>query len=348
MKNTLYGLFAEEIADLLTPFGFKKYRAKQIAEWIYRRNVTDFASMTNLTKAQRDLLSRQFSSTVVTVKENLQSDDKKTQKFLFALEDGMTVETVLMRHSYGNSVCVSTQIGCAMGCVFCASTLGGVVRNLTAGEIFAQVSYINSLLTDQGERVDTIVIMGMGEPFANYEQVVRFIHLCHQSYSLDLSYRSFTLSTSGIVPGIKRLAAEKVPVTLAISLHAPNDFLRSRLMPVNKQFPISSVLEAADFYASETGRRVTYEYILIAGINDSEANAAELGKLLKGRLANVNLIPINPVVERGLARPDEKTVAQFESILLGHRIPTTVRREMGTDIQAACGQLRRKHLKDNL
>ncbi|MDF2499926.1 MAG: Ribosomal large subunit methyltransferase [Anaerosporomusa subterranea] len=342
LKIKLYGLFAEEIAAALHPFGFEKYRASQVADWIYRRGIIQFEAMTNLSKQQREILAEHFAIDEPRVVEKQQSSDKRTEKFLFALADGATIETVLMRQPYGNSVCISTQVGCAMGCVFCASTLNGIIRDLDCGEMLAQIAYINKLLAIEGQKVDSVVIMGMGEPLANYEQVVRFIRLCRQPYCYEMSYRSFTLSTSGIVPSILKLAAEELPVTLAVSLHAPNDLLRSQLMPINRQYPIASVLQAADYYAQQTGRRVTYEYILIAGMNDSKENAVELAKLLHGRLAHVNLIPINPVPEKGLARPDAKTIAQFEAILRQKQISVTLRREMGTEIQAACGQLRRR------
>jgi 23S rRNA (adenine2503-C2)-methyltransferase len=230
-----------------------------------------------------------------------------------------------------------------MGCIFCASGLNSLARNLDCGEILAQVAHFNKFLSTSGQKVDSVVIMGMGEPLANYDQVLAFIRLCHEPYCFDLSYRSFTLSTSGIVPGIIKLAAEKIPLTLAISLHAPNDTLRSQLMPINRTYPIAAVLEAADYYANQSGRRITYEYILLAGINDSKENAVELAKLLHGRLAHVNLIPANPVPERGLARPDATAISKFETILRDKRISATVRREMGTEIQAACGQLRRRN-----
>jgi 23S rRNA (adenine2503-C2)-methyltransferase len=343
LKPRLFGLFAEEIADALRPFGFEKYRSMQVAEWLYRFGVSDFSAMTNLSKQQRQTLAEHFSIKAFPVVDQQQTADQKTTKFLFSLWDGATIETVLMRQPYGNSVCVSTQVGCAMGCVFCASALNGFVRHLESGEILAQVAYINQLLSSEGEKVDTVVIMGMGEPLANYEQVLRFIRLCHQSYCFDMSYRSFTLSTSGIVPGILKLATEKMPITLAISLHAANDTLRSQLMPVNKSYPIAELLQAAAFYTQQTGRRVTYEYILIAGVNDDKECAVQLAELLKGHLVHVNLIPINPVPERGLSRPEPKSVLQFEKILQQHQVSVTVRREMGAKIQAACGQLRHRN-----
>lgn len=339
-KPSLFGLFAGEIAAAVAACGLEKYRGRQIAEWMYQRHARDFAAMTNLPQAKRARLAEEFSLIPATLKAEQHSPDGQTSKFLLAFRDGLAVETVLMRHSYGNSVCVSTQVGCAMGCAFCASTINGVERSLTAGEILAQVLYVAEILAAGGARISSVVIMGSGEPLANYDHVVRFIRLCHEPYCLNLSYRSFTLSTAGIVPGIDRLAAEELPVTLAISLHAPNDELRSRLMPVNQKYPLEEVLAAGDRYAAKTGRRVTYEYTLIAGVNDQPAQARELAALLRGRLANVNLIPVNPVPERGLNRPDPARIDAFLRGLQDGGINATVRREMGTQIRAACGQLR--------
>jgi 23S rRNA (adenine2503-C2)-methyltransferase len=233
-----------------------------------------------------------------------------------------------------------------MGCLFCASTLGGVERDLTAGEILAQVMYVQNILKPTAASVGSVVVMGAGEPLANYDNVLRFIRLCHEPYSLGLSYRAFTLSTAGLVPDIDRLAAEKLPITLAISLHAPSDELRSRLMPINRKFPLPAVLAAGDRYAAATGRRVTYEYILIAGVNDGDGEARGLASLLRGRLANVNLIPVNPVPERGLLRPDAARIRRFLEVLQAGRVNATVRREMGADIRAACGQLRHAVMSD--
>lgn len=230
-----------------------------------------------------------------------------------------------------------------MGCVFCASALHGLTRNLTAGEILAQVVYVNDLLRQDQARVDTIVIMGSGEPLMNYDAVLRFIHLCHDGAVLGLSYRNVTLSTSGIVPMMERLAQEQIPITLSISLHAPNDEIRSALMPINKKYGIEAVVAAGAAYADQTGRRITYEYIMIAGCNDSPACARALGDLLQGQLANVNLIPANPVPERGLDRPALDKVGTFFAILQKKWINVTLRKEMGADIQAACGQLRNRH-----
>lgn len=233
-----------------------------------------------------------------------------------------------------------------MGCAFCASTLHGMVRNLTAGEMLAQTYYINDMLSKNGEKVDTIVIMGSGEPLTNYDNVLKYIRLLHEDYCLGMSYRSVTLSTSGIVPNIYRLAQEEIPVNLSISLHAPEDNLRSELMPINRKYPMADVVKAGGDYGEKTHRRVTYEYILIDGVNDNAKQAKELVELLKGQLASVNLIPINPVVERNWNRPSPERIDFFEKYLGKHHITVTVRREMGNDIQAACGQLRNRHLKN--
>lgn len=341
-KTDIFGLFDYEIAELIRPLGLKVYRGKQIAEWLYKHYVYSFTGMTNLAKDLRSTLAAHFTITQVQVKAEQHSTDGKTSKFLLAFSDDMAVETVLMRHSYGNSVCISTQVGCAMGCAFCASTLNGLVRNLTGGEILAQVLYIAELLKPKKQKVDSIVIMGSGEPLANYDNVLRFIRLLHESYCLNLSYRNITLSTSGLAGNIDKLALEGLPITLSISLHAPNNNLRSKLMPVNKHYPLEQVLAASDRYAAVTGRRITYEYTLIAGVNDQPEHAKELAAILKGRLANVNLIPINPVPERGLLRPSLNDVSRFEQLLKKEHINVTVRREMGADIAAACGQLRHK------
>lgn len=342
-------MFIDEIAAIIQPYGLPKFRAGQIAKWIYQHGIDDFENMTNLSKEHRALLVEHFAIHIVSAQATEQSGDGKTSKYLLRFHDGMAVETVLMRQSYGNSVCVSTQVGCAMGCVFCASTLNGVTRNLTAGEMLAQVLYVNNLLQREQAHVNNIVIMGAGEPLVNYDHVVKFMRLCHADYCLNISYRSITLSTSGLVPEIDQLANEGLPVTLSISLHAPNNEIRSELMPINNRYPLVEVMAAANRYAQQTGRQVTYEYILIADVNDQAHHAKQLATLMRGRLASVNLIPVNSVVERGLLRPSNKQIQLFEQILLERKINVTVRREMGTDILAACGQLRNKVLnKSNI
>jgi len=338
-KIELFGLFADEIAAAISPYGLEKYRGRQIAEWLYQKFVRNFDDMTNLARKKREVLAENFMLGQVELQASQQAVNGQTDKFLLALGDGLAVETVLMRHNYGNSVCVSSQVGCGMGCIFCASTINGLIRNLTAGEMLAQVLFCGQRLGDAG-RPNSIVIMGSGEPLANYDQVLRFIRLCHEDYCLNMSFRSFTLSTAGLVPGIDRLAEEGLPVTLAISLHAPNDALRSRIMPINDRYPLAAVLAAADRYANRTGRRVTYEYTLIAGMNDSDEQARELAAVMRGRLANVNLIPVNAVAECGVSRPDAGKMEQFLNVLRARQVNATIRREMGGDIKAACGQLR--------
>ena len=345
VKKEIFGLFLTELAEALKVFDIPSYRAKQIVEWIYQKGEIEFAGMTNLPKKLRTLLEAHFSIGRPEVLAEQHSKDGKTSKFLLGLADGHAIETVLMRQPYGNSVCVSSQVGCAMGCVFCASTINGVVRNLTAGEMLAQVFHSQRLLKNQGG-VNSIVIMGSGEPLANYDEVLSFIRLCHEEYCLHMSYRNITLSTSGLVPEIRRLAEEGLPINLSISLHAPTNALRSSLMPVNRRYPIEELIAAASYYASVTGRRITYEYTLVKGSNDTMVHARQLAALIKGQLANVNLIPVNPVNEKGVVKPDGKTVEEFEKELKRLRINVTVRKEMGADIQAACGQLRHQKLTE--
>jgi len=337
----------EELQGALSPYKVPKYRAKQIAEWLYQRGAADFAAMTNLPKKLRMDLAENFTIGRPKITARLDSQDEKTTKFLLEFADGIAIETVLMRQPYGNSICVSTQAGCNMGCAFCASTLHGMARNLSCGEILAQAIIINDMLRgESGSKVDTMVIMGSGEPLMNYDEVVKFLRMVHESYTLGLGYRNITLSTSGIVPGMYRLAEEGMPISLSVSLHAPNQELRSEIMPINRKYPLKDVVAAAKHYADTTKRRVTYEYILIDQMNDGEKQAKELTALLHGQLASVNLIPINPVVERNLLRPSKARIDWFEGYLASHHVNVTVRREMGTDIQAACGQLRNKHLQD--
>lgn len=336
----IFGLTMQEIESRCISLKVPAYRAKQIVEWMYYKGADSFDRMTNLPKDLRILLAAKFSIMKAECIARWDSEDGATSKFLLQFPDGVAVETVLMRHPYGNSVCISTQAGCAMGCAFCASTLHGVTRNLTVGEMLAEVFFINAFLHTQEQKVDTIVLMGSGEPLMNYDNVLAFLRLAHAPYCLNLSYRNVTLSTSGVVPGIKRLEKENLPITLSISLHAPTDSLRSELMPINKKYPLHAVVAAGKMYSEKTKRRVTYEYILIRDVNDAEEDAYNLAKLLRGQLASVNLIPINPVTERHWKRPSNKRVLIFLRILEKMHIAATVRREMGTDIQAACGQLR--------
>ena len=344
----IFGRTKEQLAAGLKEHDIPRFRADQIIRWMYRRGAVSFDVMDNLAKPLRAQLAEYFSIERPKVVSRLHSADGATLKLLYEFADGQTAETVLMRHPYGNSVCVSTQVGCRMGCAFCASTLHGLQRNLTAGEIAAQVIGIADFLRTEGARVDTIVVMGSGEPLENYDNVIAALRLLHEEYTIGLGYRGVTLSTSGIVPGIERLAEEGIPISLSISLHAPTEELRSQIMPVNRMYPLADVLRAARMYAQRTKRRVTYEYILIRDLNDGVHEAEQLAKLLKGQLASVNLIPINPVSERNLFRPDKAAIRRFQKILEERHITATLRREMGTDIQAACGQLRNRLMEAGL
>ena len=344
--DNLFGLTVEALGEKCVALNIPAYRGKQIAEWMYRKGAASFDVMTNLSKALRADMARSFSIARAKCVERWDSSDGKTSKFLLEFPDGVAVETVLMRQPYGNSVCISTQAGCAMGCAFCASTLHGVTRNLTAGEMLDEVLFIDEMLRIEEQKVDTMVLMGSGEPMMNYENVLTFLRLVHAPYCLNMGYRNVSVSTSGIVPGIERLAEEGLPVTLSISLHAPDDELRSTLMPINQKYGVCEVVAAGRAYAEKTKRRVTYEYILIRGVNDREKDAKALAALLRGQLANVNLIPINPVVERNWARPTTEEIQKFCRALERLHVAATVRQEMGADIQAACGQLRNRRLEE--
>ncbi|MCS1351390.1 23S rRNA (adenine(2503)-C(2))-methyltransferase RlmN [Mechercharimyces sp. CAU 1602] len=320
------------------------FRADQMMDWLYQKRVSSFADMSNLPKKMRETLSEQFRlEPLKTLTQQTSSDG--TIKFLFALHDGHAIETVLMRHNYGISVCVTTQVGCRVGCTFCASTLGGLKRNLTAGEIVAQVMKAQIALDEIGEeRVKSIVIMGIGEPFENYEATLQFLRIMNEEHGLHIGQRHITVSTSGIVPAIYRFADEKLQVGLAISLHAPNQELRKSLMPVSYRHPLSELMEACHYYIETTGRRLTFEYLLIKDRNDQDQHAHQLGQLLSNLNCYVNLIPINTVVERDMERTPRNQIFQFQRIVESYGIKATIRREHGTDIDAACGQLRAKHL----
>ena len=334
MKN-LFGLTLDELVAELEPL--PKFRAKQIAAHIYKHGAKTFDDMNDLPKTLRAELATRYEIKAAELVTQLDSRDGLTTKFLLAFADGAEVEVVLMRHDYGNSVCISSQVGCQMGCKFCASTLKGLERNLTAAEMLGEIFFVNEVL---GKVVDSIVVMGTGEPLMNYDELIKMLRLLHEDYCLGLSYRKVTISTCGIVPAIKKLRDEKIPVTLSISLHAPDDNLRSALMPINSAFGLKSLLAAGDDYAQSTGRRVTYEYILLGGVNDTEEHARRLAKILSGQLANVNLIPFNPVVERTFSPPTNHAVKKFFHFLNTHGINATIRKEMGADVNAACGQLK--------
>jgi 23S rRNA (adenine2503-C2)-methyltransferase len=342
-KLNLRDLNLAEMEALIKSLGEQKFRAKQICQWVLQHGVDNYDNMTNISKGLRQKLESAAFLGGVKMLAKQTSTGGDTVKYLFGFPDGEAVESVLMRHSYGRSACVSTQVGCRMGCRFCASTIEGVVRNLSSGEIYDQVLAIQR---DSGERVSHIVLMGSGEPLDNYDHVIKFIRNVAEPYGLNISYRHISLSTCGIVPGIKKLAQEKMSITLAVSLHAPNDELRNQIMPINRRYPLRELIPACAEYAQTTGRRVTFEYSLMKQVNDGLEQADELGHLLKGMLCHVNLIPINPVKERGYERTAQQQIIQFQNRLEKYGVTATIRKEMGADIDAACGQLRRRVIKE--
>ncbi len=340
MKINVWGLPLSETQRIITGAGFPKFRAKQLYDYLYKRHVYDFREMLQLPEMLRSWLCENAAvDKPVTVGHEI-SDDSDTQKLLLRLSDGSLIETVRMHHDYGNSICVSTQVGCAMGCVFCASTRNGLERNLTAGEMLSELFAFRET---SDAAIHSIVLMGSGEPLENYENVLEFIRLVHDPDILNLSYRGITLSTCGIVPQIYRLADENLPITLAISLHAPNDEIRNRILPASRRYPIQTVTDAALYYFRTTGRRVTFEYILIDGVNASIENAEELCELLGDMPCHVNLIPINGTEHIKLFAPSGNQCERFRKILETAGKTATLRRQMGDEIQAACGQLKRRY-----
>ena len=330
-----------EIAQLLKDLGQPAFRAKQVYTWLHK-GVRSYDEMTNLPKALRDKLAEEypFHPPVVIRKQESQKDG--TIKYLWELHDGNCVETVLMRYHYGNTVCISTEVGCRMGCAFCASTLGGLVRKLEPCEMLDQVLFTQ---VDSGLPISHIVLMGIGEPLDNYENVMRFLELVNSADGMNISMRHISLSTCGIVPGIDRLAEEKLQLTLSVSLHAPTDAIRNTIMPVNKAYPTEELLQACRRYYEKTGRRISFEYAMIGGINDTEEAAKTLLKRLKGLPAHMNLIPLNHVEESPLKPSTRQAVQKFQKILEDGGVTATVRRTLGGDIDASCGQLRRKYTK---
>jgi len=343
MKPVAYGLNTYDWKEWMDQQGQPSWRADQVMNWLFQKRITDFKEMTNLPRDLRLRLADSFTLDPLTPLE-VQTSRDGTVKFLFGLRDGHAIETVIMRHRYGNSVCVTTQVGCRIGCTFCASTLGGLKRNLEAGEIVAQVVAAQRFLDPKGERVRTVVVMGSGEPFENYEETMRFIRVINDPGGLRIGQRHITVSTSGVVPCIRKFAEEGLQVGLAVSLHAPNNELRSKLMPINRRYPLPELMDACRYYLELTGRRITFEYALIGGRNDGEEHAHELGKLLSGMKCLVNLIPVNFVPERNLQRTPREQILRFQRILQSYRVNTTIRREHGSDIDAACGQLRAKRI----
>ena len=331
-----------ELENLLKELGEPKFRAKQIFDWLHAKQVDSFEEMTNLSKGLREKLSETAAINGVEIVRKLVSQIDGTRKYLFALSDGAIIESVLMKYEHGNTVCISTQVGCRMGCKFCASTLDGVERGLTAGEMLSQIYAIQK---DCGERVHGTVLMGSGEPLDNYDNVVKFLRLINDPKGQNMGQRHITLSTCGLVDKMYDLAEEDLQITLAVSLHAPNDGIRTQTMPIAKVYSMDKLLQACRDYADKTKRRITFEYALIHGVNDGDEHAWELVKKLRDMLCHVNLIPVNDVKERNYVKSTAERVKRFAGILNENGVETTVRRKLGSDIDAACGQLRRSHMK---
>ena len=341
MKQDIKSMNLPELETALEAMGEKKFRAKQIFSWLHR-GVRSFDEMSNVSKALREKLAAEYDLTPPVVVRKQESQRDGTIKYLWRLSDGNCVETVLMQYHYGNTVCVSSEVGCAMGCAFCASTLGGLVRRLTAGEILDQVLFTQ---LDSGRKISHIVLMGIGEPLDNYDAVMRFLELVNHPEGMNISMRHISLSTCGLTERIDKLASLHLQLTLSVSLHAPDDETRSRIMPVNKKYGVEKLLEACRRYYDVTGRRISFEYAMIRGVNDTPRHAELLARQLKGMGAHVNMIPLNDVEESPLKPSTKEDIRRFQQILEKAGITATVRRSLGGDIDASCGQLRRKQMK---
>lgn len=337
-KIDILSLSLDELKQSVEKMGEKGFRAKQIFNWLHKKHSVDFEQMSNLSKKLREGLEREYGIYGLKTVKKLASSQDMTVKYLFETYDGNLIESVLMRYTYGNSVCISSQAGCRMGCTFCASTLDGLERSLSSGEMLSQIYEIQK---DIGERISNVVIMGSGEPLDNFDNLIGFLETVNSPEGLELGHRHITVSTCGIVEKIYELAEKRLQITLAVSLHAPNDEIRRQTMPVAKKYCIDELIKAARAYADITKRRVTFEYALIKGVNDSPECAVELAERLKGSLSHVNLIPVNDVKERNYVRSSENTIKSFADILASKGIEVTIRRKLGSDINAACGQLRR-------
>lgn len=338
--NSICSLTIEQLRELLVVEGEKPFHAEQILDWIYKKGVMQWDRMTNLSHAFIERISKRFTLNTLTLVKVSESKDLETFKFLWRLPQGDLIESVLICAGDRRTVCVSSQVGCPAKCAFCASGQGGFMRNLTSAEIVEQVLHINSWLMEKGEKVSNIVYMGMGEPFKNYKEVVKSIRLLTEPTLMGLSDRRITVSTVGVIEGIRQLAEEGLKVNLVLSLHAPNQKIREKIIPYARKYPLDQILDAMDYYAEKTKRDITYEYILLAGINDHPDHAFELANLIKTRQCTVNLIPYNPIPGRKLVRPDAKAIKAFRSVLFGCKISnTTIRYTKGDDIAAACGQL---------
>lgn len=337
-KLDIRSMFIEELEALIKEWGQPKFRAAQIFKWLHE-GVTDFEDMTNIPKELRETLKQKAYIADVKIVKRLESKIDGTVKYVYELTDGEYIESVLMKYEHGYTVCISTQVGCRMGCSFCASGLNGLCRDLTASEMLSQIM---AAQRDNGIRVSNVVMMGMGEPLDNFENSVRFLKLVSCDKGMNIGLRHISLSTSGVVAGIEKLKEFGFPITLSISLHAPNDKIRSSMMPVNKKWNVEALLNACKNYQKVTTRRISFEYALIEGVNDSEECAKELAQKLKGIMCHINLIPANPVKENSFKKPDKNKILNFQKKLEALGLNATVRRTLGSDIDASCGQLRRK------
>lgn len=344
-KIDIKSLNYDELADYIVSIGEKKFRAAQLYSWMHEKLACSYDEMTNISDKLKKVLKENTLYTCLEPVRVQESQIDGTKKYLFRLYDGNLIESVFMRYNHGNSVCISSQVGCKMGCRFCASTLNGCVRNLEPSEMLDQIYRIQSLT---GERVSNIVIMGSGEPMDNYDNVVKFLGLINSDKGLNISQRNITVSTCGLVPRIKQLAELKLQITLAISLHAPNDELRKTMMPIAYTYSIEQIMDACRYYLSQTARRISFEYSLVKGVNDSPECARQLIKLVHGMNCHINLIPVNPIKERDYEQSEKNSIHNFKEILEKAGVNVTIRREMGRDIDGACGQLRQNHIEGML
>ena len=341
MIPDLRSMYIEELQQVMVEMGEKPFKARQLFDWLHNKRIESYDEMTNLSKGLREKLARDYPLMSPEVVEIQESKLDGTKKFLFRLTDGNVIESVWMKYRHGNSVCISSQAGCRMGCRFCASTIGGLIRSLSASEMLEQIYEICRITQ---ERVSNVVVMGTGEPLDNYDNLLRFIRLISDENGMNLSQRNITVSTCGIVPKMYELAEEKLQITLALSLHAPNDEKRKELMPIAFKYSLKEVLDACRKYFEKTGRRITFEYALVGGKNDSEEDAKQLATQIQNINCHVNLIPVNPVKERDYVKSEKKVMENFKNKLEKYRINVTIRREMGSDIDGACGQLRIKYI----
>ena len=344
-KIDIKSLNYDELADYIVSIGEKNFRAAQLYSWMHEKLACSYDEMTNISDKLKIVLKENTLYTCLEPVRVQESQIDGTKKYLFRLYDGNLIESVFMRYHHGNSVCISSQVGCKMGCRFCASTLNGCVRNLEPSEMLDQIYRIQSLT---GERVSNVVIMGSGEPMDNYDNVVKFLGLINSDKGLNISQRNITVSTCGLVPRIKQLAELKLQITLAISLHAPNDELRKTMMPIAYTYSIEQIMDACRYYLLQTARRISFEYSLVKGVNDSPECAKQLIKLVHGMNCHINLIPVNPIKERDYEQSEKNSIHNFKEILEKAGVNVTIRREMGRDIDGACGQLRQNHIEGML